>query len=201
MSISRYNTFPGKVGVESRCISAVMSCLFVETFATLLADFVAICRPQRHPGLCPELHLLSFLLLSSVCFISRCAEKHTGTVTHFIMPNLFILHPVCCISCCHLHNIPTEDTHTTWSCSSRPVLTCCAYSCTPEGALLRFTLIQPPNATALTECTVWRSNCVRHEDVAEHVWYRYLLGLLAPVTGDLSTCVQEPLVIGRRGEI
>jgi len=37
--------------------------------------------------------------------------------------------------------------------------------------------------------------------VTEHFLYSCLLGLLAPVTGGLSACVREPLVIGRRGEI
>ena len=35
--------------------------------------------------------------------------------------------------------------------------------------------------------------------VAEHFVYSCLLGLLASVTDDLSTYVQEPLAIGRRG--
>jgi len=81
MNISRYNTFPGKVGVESQCICAVMSCLFVETFATLLAHFVETCRPQRHPVLCPELHLLSFLLLSSVC-LYHSVQRGTQAQLH-----------------------------------------------------------------------------------------------------------------------
>jgi len=35
--------------------------------------------------------------------------------------------------------------------------------------------------------------------VADHFWYSCLLGLLASVTDGLSTCVQESLVISRRG--
>ena len=35
--------------------------------------------------------------------------------------------------------------------------------------------------------------------VADHFWYRCLLGLLSSVTGGLSTYVQEPLAISRRG--
>jgi hypothetical protein len=84
--------------------------------------------------------------------MSRCVEQHTGTATHLIIPNLFVLPPVCCISCCRVHNKPTECTRTTWSCSSRPVLTCCAYSCTQEGAPLRFTLIQSSDATVTVRC-------------------------------------------------
>jgi len=35
--------------------------------------------------------------------------------------------------------------------------------------------------------------------VADHFYYSFLIGLLAPFTGGLSTYVQEPLVVGRRG--
>ena len=66
---------------------------------------------------------------------------------HIISYHIISYHTSCNISCCRVHNKPTEGTRTTWSCSNRPVLTCCAYSCTQEGALLRLTLIQPPNAT------------------------------------------------------
>ena len=37
--------------------------------------------------------------------------------------------------------------------------------------------------------------------LADHFLYSCLLGILSPVTGCLSTYVQEPLAIGWRGEI
>jgi len=37
--------------------------------------------------------------------------------------------------------------------------------------------------------------------IAEHFRYSCLLGSLTPVRGGLSTCVQGPLAISRRGEI
>jgi len=47
-------------------------------------------------------------------------------------------------------------------------------------------------------CSRWSCNItVRY--CSRSFWYSCLLGLLAPVTDVLSTYVQEPLAIGRRG--
>ena len=43
------------------------------------------------------------------------------------------------------------------------------------------------------------TDCQHQQIVAEHFWYICFFGLLASVTDGLSTYVQEPLVISRRG--
>lgn len=94
---------------------------------------------------------IAFVIISaavvSVFHITKCrdAHRHKLHISLCLTCLFFVLYVVFPVAACITNLL--EDTRTTWSCSSRTVLTCCAYSCTPEGALLRFTLIQPPNAT------------------------------------------------------
>jgi hypothetical protein len=43
MNITRFNTFPGEVGVERQTSCEVISCLVVDTFDALLVECVEIC--------------------------------------------------------------------------------------------------------------------------------------------------------------